>query len=327
MKTIFHTNTLNYRGTTVAITDYAHYAQEILGKESVIAYNKSLGYEKDSGSEPAVIEALSKRFEVIGYESTDLLDYIDCNDIELAYFIKAGVRDNQYPMVHQGSFPCRSVVHTVFQANQPHGDVYAYISEWLARTMSNNTIPYVPHIVQLPEPTGDFRSSLGISKDKIVIGRYGGLSTFDIPFVHQCISRFVESHTNYVFIFVGTTPFITHPDVMFFKELHDLQLKANFINTCDAMIHARLQGESFGLAIGEFLSLGKPVIAWNGGYDKHHIDVLEGSETLYNDAEHLMHILTNIKDINQDWRRRVEQFTPASVMIKFNDVFYKNTTC
>ena len=36
MRVLFHTNTLNYRGTTVAISDYARYNQEVLGNESII---------------------------------------------------------------------------------------------------------------------------------------------------------------------------------------------------------------------------------------------------------------------------------------------------
>lgn len=36
--------------------------------------------------------------------------------------------------------------------------------------------------------------------------------------------------------------------------------KTTFINTCDAMLWARHDGETFGLAIGEFSSKNKPVI-------------------------------------------------------------------
>jgi hypothetical protein len=63
MKILFHTNALNYRGTTVAISDYARFNEEILGHDSVIAYNASLGYEKDMGSEQHVIDTLKKRIQ------------------------------------------------------------------------------------------------------------------------------------------------------------------------------------------------------------------------------------------------------------------------
>ena len=39
------------------------------------------------------------------------------------------------------------------------------------------------------------------------------------------------------------------------------ELKVSFINTCDCMIHARTDGETFGLAIAEFSTLNKPIIS------------------------------------------------------------------
>ena len=39
MKIGFHDNSLNLRGTSVALFDYAYYNQKILGNESVIFYN------------------------------------------------------------------------------------------------------------------------------------------------------------------------------------------------------------------------------------------------------------------------------------------------
>ena len=51
MKVLFHTLTLNFRGTAVAVYDYAKYNQEILGNESIICYDASMPYEKDVGTE------------------------------------------------------------------------------------------------------------------------------------------------------------------------------------------------------------------------------------------------------------------------------------
>ena len=316
MKILFHTNTLNYRGTSVAVTDYARYNQEVLGNESVIAYCKTLGQEKDMGNVPEVIEALEKDFKVIGYRAGDLENKIDTEKVDLAYFINSGRKEDLPTNV-------KTAVHAVFQFNDPHGDRYAYISKWLSDTMSEGSIPFVPHIVGLPTPAGTFRKSLGIRKDQIIIGRIGGYFTFDLPFVKDCIRSLVEKDTagKYVFLFVGTEPFINHPNVKFLNEIHSPQKKANFINTCDAMIHARVRGESFGLSIAEFLSLNKPVIAWNGGQDRNHLEMLKDSGTLYNNSKDIETILDNLKDIKENWADRVQQFKPEPVMKKFNEVF------
>lgn len=315
MKILFHTNTLNYRGTTVAVTDYAKYNQEILGNESIIVYNHSLGYEKDMGSEQLVIDDLKKKYNVIGYKDGDLESIIEKEKIDFAYFIRAGQKE---PVPTN----CKTGIHAVFQFNEPHGDRYAYISKWLSDEMSQGQLPYVPHIVDLPEPTASYRSSLGIRQDQTVVGRIGGYYTFDIPEVKKFIERLVNSNDTFVFLFVGTEPFINHPNVKFINEIHDVQKKANFINTCDCMLHARQRGESFGLSIAEFLSLNKPVFAWYGGHDKNHIEMLKDSGTLYSSEDDLNYMLHNLKDFNQDWSQRVQEFKPDVVMKKFKEVYY-----
>jgi glycosyltransferase involved in cell wall biosynthesis len=313
MKILFHANTLNYRGTTVAITDYAHYNQEILGNESVIAYCKTYGEEKDMGNEPAVIEALEKKFKVVGYSTGNIEKEIDKEKIDLAYFIAGG---------EKSFLPtnCKTAVHAVFQNKEPHGDRYAYISEWLSTKMSNGTIPFVPHIVNLPQPVKNYRQAFGL-EGKIVVGRIGGYFTFDIPFVKEYIKQLVQADDKFVFLFVGTEPFIDHPNVKFINEIHNAQQKANFISTCDAMIHARQRGESFGLSIAEFLSLNKPVMAWNGGHDLNHLEMLKDSGLLYNDSNDLNSMLYSLDNTKEDWGRRVAEYNPNIVMKKFNEVF------
>jgi len=314
MKILFHANTINYRGTTVAITDYARYNQEILGNESIITYCKTIGPERDMGNEPAVIDELEKEFKVVGYRAGDLEKKIDNLHIDLAYFINSG-RKEELPT------NCKTTVHAVFQFKEPHGDRYAYISDWLSQKMSGGEIPFVPHIVQLPDTTENYRSAFSIRDDQIVIGRIGGYYTFDIPFVKEYIKRLVTDNDKFVFLFAGTEPFISHPNVRFINEFHSPHKKAKFINTCDAMIHARQRGESFGLSIAEFLSLNKPVLAWNDGHDLNHLDMLKDSGLLYNDADDLNYLLHNLSDFKEDWTKRVEQYKPTPVMHKFKEVF------
>lgn len=316
MKVLFHTNTLNYRGTTVAVTDYAKYNQEILGNESIIAYNITLGYEKDMGSEKAVIDDLSKEFKVIGYHDGDLEGIIDKEKIDTAYFIRSGLKENL-------PTNCKTAVHAVFQFNEPHGDRYAYISNWLSQKMSQGTVPYVNHIVKLPTPTGDYRQALGIDKDKIVVGRIGGYYTFDIAEVKNYITKLVQENDKFVFLFAGTEPFISHPNVKFINEFSSLQKKSNFINTCDCMLHARQRGESFGLSIAEFLSQNKPVLAWNNGHDQNHMDMLKDTGLLYNDVTELDNILKNIKFYRTSYSSLTKDYEPQAVMSKFAEVFLK----
>lgn len=314
MRILFFNTELNFRGTTVALTDYAKYNQEILNNESILAYNSRSSYEKDMTTELEVVKNLSKNFKIINAASKSLEKIIDEEKIDLAYFIRGGAKEELPSNVS-------TAVHAVFQFKEPHGTKYAYISKWLSDVMSEGTIPYVPHLVHLPPPTQNIRKQLNISKDKIVIGRIGGYYTFDIVQVKQAIVNLLNKTTKFIFIFVGTEPFIEHENAIFLKEINDLQLKSNFIHSCDAMIHARLRGESFGLSIAEFLYCNKPVIAWNNGHDKNHLELLKDSNTLYSSVQDLYYILENVKDMKENWYERVADFTPTNVMEKFKEVF------
>ncbi len=313
MKVLFHTLTLNFRGTAVAVFDYAKYNQEILGNESIIAYNSSIPYEKDVGTEDDSLNFIKSNFEVRSYSTKEELEKI-CSDVDVAYFIKYGFNDGETPT------NVRTAVHAVFQAKEPHGDRYAYISEWLSKTMGGD-VPFVPHIVDLPQPNGDYRERFGIAKDKIVVGRYGGYYTFDLQFARKTVKEFIEQDDRFVFLFVNTQPFIKHERVRFIDSIVDRQKKSNFINTCDAMLHARVRGESFGLSVCEFLYHNKPVLAWEGGVDQNHSFLLKDNDTLYNE-DTLIKKLSFIPELkNKDWKSLVSQFSPNSVITKFDKVF------
>ena len=322
MKILFHANTINYRGTTVAIVDYAKYNRQLLGNESIIAYNESLGYEKDIGTDLKVLTNLKLHYDVYGYKNLNQLQkIIDKHKIDTAYFIRAG---NAEPLPTN----TKTCVHSVFQFNEPHGDKYAYVSEWLSNKMSAGTIPFVPHVVRLPTPypghVGFFDSPNGYrpTGGKTVIGRIGGYETFDIPFVQEVVSKLARTD-KFAFAFVGTKRFDNHKNILHYGETYTPGMKAWFMDNCDAMLHARQRGESFGLSIAEFLSCNRPVMAWNNGHDQNHMEMLKGSGLLYNNAKELEEMLWNMHELKQkeDWTKRVEQYQPIPVMNKFKEVF------
>lgn len=311
MKVLFHTHTLNFRGTAVAVYDYARYNQEVLGNESIICYDSNVPQELDVSTEKDVVDFIRKEFKVFSYANDTELQKL-CDEADVAYFIRYG---------HKEPLPkVKSAVHAVFQAYEPHGDRYAYVSEWLSTKMGYN-VPFVPHIVDLPSPTEDYRAKLNIPKNKKIIGRYGGYLTFDLRFVKNQIIDFVNKNDDFVFLFVNTQPFYKHSNIRYIDSIVDRQKKSNFINTCDAMLHARVRGESFGLSVCEFLFHNKPVFAWNGGLDQNHIFLLKDLGTLY-DESNFINKLQNLDEFKKkDWSKIVEQFNPKTVINKFNEVF------
>ncbi len=246
MKIIFHENQLCYRGTSNAVYDYALYNQSILGNESVIMYPKN--------SQNNITEAIKKfenQFETFSYSSLKERDtFIEKSKSDLFYAIKSGQKEEIPEKI------IKTAIHVVFKYNEPYGDIYAYVSEWLSRTMSGGKLPFVPHIVHQPNAQGDLRSELKIPKEAIVFARYGGRETFDLDFVKEIVKKVALKSKNIYFLFMGTDCFVRknifrpYKNIIFLPPTADIERKIRFINTSDAFLHARKQGESFGIAVG-----------------------------------------------------------------------------
>ena len=92
------------------------------------------------------------------------------------------------------------------------------------------------------------------------------------------------------------------------------------------MIHARNEGESFGLSCGEFSIRNKPVITWNGSRERSHIEILGDKGIYYNNEGDLYEIMSNFwkqlitPGISQDWNA-YKDYTPEKVMKIFNEVY------
>jgi hypothetical protein len=315
MKIAFHSNQLGLRGTEIALYDYAHYNETILGNQSII-----LTAIDSPFSDAKAIMKFGARFPIYAYadwkQAENILEDLGVN---ILYCIKAGVADGVV------SKRCKTVVHAVFKYCEPHGDVYAYISKWLAGEMSSgaHAFPYVPHIVESPRSSLGLRSQLGIPAHAVVFGRYGGAETFDIRFAQQVVEQVAQSVPDRYFLFMNTDPFCSpRHNIIFLEGTANSQQKEDFIHTCDAMLHARQSGETFGLAIAEFAVRQRPVITWTGSHERSHIELLGDTGLYYDDAESLARLLCSFQpDKTKNWDVYSERFNPQVVMEQFKRVF------
>ena len=313
VKIAFWDNFLGERGTAVALFDYAYYNIKILGNESIIIYN-----QKSNANCEEVVNKFKKEFNVFGVDNFSEVDKILLKKkCDILYLIKSGEYDGKISNV------CKTVVHCVFSCIQPHGNVYASIAPWVNH--NNGKYPFVPHIINLPDIKGDMRETLNIPTDAIVYGRHGGYDQFDIPYVHNIVYNVAKNNSNIFFLFLNTKKFCDDlPNIIHLDKIIDLDKKVKFINTCDAMIWGRSDGETFGLSIGEFSIKNKPVIATKVG-DVAHINLLKDKAIWY-DENSLSNILTNFnKDeiSKKDWNA-YKLFTPERVMVLFKRVFIDN---
>ncbi len=311
LNVLFHAFNLGHRGGTNSLRDYAIYNQKILGNRSTILYHTK-GQQR---SEPDVIESLSKQFELIPVTSNSEVDPL-VKSYDVVYSLRSGY--DEEPRIRSAPF----LLHGVFCNYTDQCTRFAYVSKYLSDRM-NPATPYVPHMIDLPQPNNNLRKELNISDDQFVFGRIGGWLEFDIPFVKEEIRKILAQRSDIVFVFVNTNPFIEHSNVVYLPPSFDQQFKSNFINSCDAMIHAREMGETFGIAMMEFLSFNKPVLAWENGNDLNHVGVLQPFDLLYNSdnvAEKIYDLVDNRRSF--DFSTVVAEYTPANVMNKFNEVFF-----
>jgi hypothetical protein len=258
-----------------------------------------------------MVEELQKSFEIHPYRDAMNLPGI-AKAFDVAYAIKSGARDE----ITFGDVP--SVIHAVFQDCDPHGSRYVYVSEWLAESMRRRALGFrgrldgtrdrcraavesgcvnalsfesLPHVCEMPDVNEDMRGELGIPSEAFVILRHGGYETFDIPWVQTTLTRFVESRADAFFIGLNTARFANHERLIFLPPQVDRSFVARFLNSGDVFLHARRQGESFGMAIVEALQLGLPVLSWRGGGDRNHVRLLEGLGGLYGSGRSLRALL------------------------------------
>jgi hypothetical protein len=312
-KIAFHTNQLSIRGTEVAIYQYAKYNEDILGNKSVIFTfpNRDMSaYEK-----------FKERFEVVILEWWDYEQYLTDNNFDYLYLIKMGVNDG-YCLT---KIP--TLVHAVFRFNDPHGHKYFYVSDWLAKDQGYNAETHsLPHICEkLPPSEYNFREVNQIPLNATVFGGYGGSTEFNIESVKNAIRDVVRKRDDIYFIFMNFTPFDEHPQVKFFPGNYDLKEKSAFVDACDAMIHARSGGETFGLAVSEFALENKPIITYGLSGERSHIEILGERGIYYKSKEDVYDIFSNLKNYikHNDYYTPYLQFSPEIIMNKFNTFLQK----
>lgn len=305
MKIAFHSNQLCIRGTEIALYDYALGNRDILGNESIII--------SDAHSDLTTLDKFKMQFPVYLYNNfSEVEQIVEQEGVDAVYWIKAGFNDGK--LVRNA----KNLIHSVFKYNEPHGDVYAYVSEWLANEMSNGKLPYVPHMVNLPKHDLNYKLQLGL-QDKYVVGWYGG-DNFELPFAKQAVIDIAKRRDDITFLFMNCTPFSNEPNIYFIKGTHDLNEKVAFINTCNAMIHSRERGETFGLTIAEFSTFEKPIITYLNSPERNHINILGDKGFYYTNYAELYEILLHVDSTVKGYNCYIE-FTPENVMNKFKKVF------
>jgi len=314
MKILFHENSLCERGTAVALFDYAFYSKKFFNTDAYICYN-----ETHPANVITAIEKFNNEFNFVkSYKNLDeLQNIIDEVNPDSFFMEKGGKYDGVI------SKTCKNWIHAISPCmkSDVYGDRFAMGSKWLSK-MSNFDIDYVPYMVNLPKHNENFRKEFNIPEDAVVFGRNGGKDTFDIHFVKEAIKEILKIRNDVYFLFQGTDKFYDHDRVIHLPTSSDLNIKVKFINTTNALIHARELGESFGATCAEFSTLNKPVITWFGSRERNHIDTLQDKGIYYNNYDEIFKIFKEFTPISNKNLNCYQEFSPELVMEKFAKVYF-----
>jgi len=317
VKIAFHSNQLGLRGTEVSLYNYAMYNEEVLGNESVIITFEHTNLEAK--------EKFSNRFETLVEPWGKYEEVLKNKHVDYLYMQKAGWNDG-YSL---NSIP--TLIHCVFRGFQPHGYRHAFISEYLAEVENYNPNLFcVPYLVNtLSTASFCLREELKIPSNHVVLGYHGGEHQFSISYAKKAVERILCIREDMQFIFLNIKPWIHHPKVHFLPGTYDMDRKAAFIEACDGMIHARADGETFGMSIAEFAVKNKPVITQGIAPDGAHLQMLRDTGIYYNSEKQLYCILKDYERIIEEKRKEVGSFSknylkyadPEYVMNKFKFVY------
>jgi hypothetical protein len=304
MKIGFFVQEMNFRGITNSIFEYAYYNETILKNKSYIFF-----YKLSKSNKNEVITKFKKNFDTYGINKFETIKKFN-NRIKLDFiYHQVGKADDL-----DFSYTPQSMVHLVFPQNiyKIRENIYFFISNWLSKECSNSKIPHLPYIVNYDKDKKNLRKELGIKSNDIVFGCHGGESSFDIPFVHQTIINIAKKRNDIYFIFLNINKFSEEPNIIFLKGTSEKKFINIFINTCDAMIHGRSIGESFGLACAEFAIKNKPILTYNFCRDRAHIFMLKNKIFTYSSMSSLDKLIVNFN------KNKFKKFNTFNFYKKFN---------
>lgn len=350
VKIAFHSYQLGPRGTEVAIFDYGMWLELFYNVESHFVFPypgwrplEESALIKFNTTFPGRVHFVHEdiyRPILYRYKLDNLLRKIRA---KILYRIELDYGN------YQVSHVVPTLVHEVFNCSVAKGTKHLAISPFVQNSLGDHCTGSVPHTVWLPDCNEEnLRESLGIPKDAFVFGWYGGQDAWDASatdIVRKIANKYPDngSTTSKKVYFLFQNFPIQEYDRL--KDLKNIVLvpttssliqKCRFIQTCDAFLHTRRLGESFGLAVAEFAIKNKPIITNANGVHRFHLSILGDHAHTYSSYEELEQIMENMinggetkqgsadKDCKQPGLPDVySPYSPCKVMQQFNQEFFE----
>lgn len=314
------------RGTEVSTFAYAHYNEVLLHNRSLIVHFSETGtaahgwdyikvsyakFKERFGDRVIAIDAISDFSAIASKWNVDVFFTQTHGGADVYDFHRVDIWRNVI-----------TIKQCVFNTNVIEGTVCCKISS----AFGDAAVPVLPYIADVDRAHVDMREELGIPRDAVVFGWIGGQHSFDIADAVYAVNTVANLETNVqqkpvFFVFMNcATEFVTRHNIIHLPRTLDSRTKSIFIETCDAMLHARTIGETFGLACSEFAQHGKPVLTTLCG-DIAHICYLGDLAVIYrNTADLIVKLLTFDPRMFTNKVCKYVKFTPENVMNTFSQL-------
>jgi hypothetical protein len=244
----------------------------------------------------SLLKAYFSDFKSIECGKSNIEEKIKENRIDLLY---CEVYDE--PQFSIDSIPI--IYHSIYMnTKEPNYTVY--------RNRDRRQLPY---IVEASGSNSDFRKQYNIPSDAIVFGVCGEIS---IDYVKNIITSFSSRLPNTYFIFDNTISFANQERMIFLNTRNILEREC-MIKACDFAIHAKLDGETFGIECSEFAINGVKILTSKSDFiglqncNNEHIYNLGEMAILYSSANEFLSILHSIvfdKNVFVNLKKPVSDF-------------------
>jgi hypothetical protein len=325
---LFHANQFGPRGTEVNMYSLARAFEELAcGEAHAVSFRDGAVQRPEPhlamASYAKFVARFPGRVHLLNTSNSEELDaLVAAMRADAVYSVQAG--HPQWGYAHPTV--AKLLIHAVFDGSQPRGHAFAVVSDSVTRVAG---VPVVPNIV---EPSGappagepSLRVALGLPRSARVFCRHGGATTFNIEYARQAVCNHARQHPGDAFLLKSTEEAPCEaalPNIIHLPHSSDPPALARYLQACDACVHGRMDGETFGLAVAECSAAGLPVITTSDIQPAFHLTVLGAHAILYHDQPSLRRALESFDPVSLAGSRQARRdlyakYFPEQVMLTF----------
>ena len=301
---------LDGRGMPTSTFLYAKYAQMVLGHESIALIGSISDKPTDLKTTPMAYSNINvtrralqhwcHHFPVRYFEGgigglVGAAKAAGCMAVYVQHLSPAGAKHKFVRELEAARIP--TMMHCMGWCARRQGTAFAVISEWAESRFHQGPVVRLPVVAcpsKSPKDSLALRTWHSVPADAPLLCYFGGPDSFSLQWVvtelfgsTAIVDSWLRDFPTLHLLFMPHNKVVPdHPRIHFNPQSQAVREKAAFFHACDAMLHARSNGESFGMAVAEFSACNKPVITQdrdvsNLGYETAHLDMLGSKAWAY----------------------------------------------